>query len=101
MAAANKKPRTLKRGDDEDEVKTGSVRPDEMAPDVIEFITAIDAYKRTHRRPFPTWSEVLDVVKGLGYVRTAETPLPVRPAARHAPRHVGRPAPRVPRRRSA
>ena len=42
-------------------------RPDEMPPDVLEFITAIDEYKRVHQRPFPTWSEVLDIVKELGY----------------------------------
>ncbi len=42
-------------------------RPDEMKADVLEFITAIDEYKRIHQRPFPTWSEVLDIVKALGY----------------------------------
>ncbi len=50
--------------------RTGTMRPDEMPPDVIEFITAIDDYKRLNRRPFPTWSEVLDILKGLGYERT-------------------------------
>jgi len=54
---------------DEDLDKSASLRPDEMPPDVLEFITAIDDYKRTHRRPFPNWSEVLDVVKSLGYTR--------------------------------
>ncbi len=33
----------------------------------IVFVKALDAYKREHRRPFPTWSEVLDVLKTLGY----------------------------------
>lgn len=42
-------------------------RPDEMKADVLEFITAIDDYKRINQRPFPTWSEVLDIVKELGY----------------------------------
>lgn len=42
-------------------------RPDEMKADVLEFITAIDDYKRINQRPFPTWSEVLDIVKTLGY----------------------------------
>jgi hypothetical protein len=37
---------------------------------VLEFITAIDDYKRLHRRPFPTWSEVLEILKTLGYSRT-------------------------------
>ncbi len=35
--------------------------------DEMEFINAITAYKSKHSRPFPTWSEVLHVVKALGY----------------------------------
>lgn len=31
------------------------------------FLVAIDRYKRKHRRPFPTWREVLLIVKSLGY----------------------------------
>ena len=45
--------------------------PDAMSDDVIEFITAIDDYKRKHGRPFPSWSEILEIVKGLGYQRSA------------------------------
>lgn len=59
---------TTTLGEDESP-RTGTLRPDEMPPDVIEFITAIDDYKRVNRRPFPTWSEVLEIVKGLGYDR--------------------------------
>ena len=58
-----------KRKDEEDPEKSSSMRPDEMPADVLEFITAMDHYKRVHQRPFPNWSEVLEVVKGLGYVR--------------------------------
>ena len=32
-----------------------------------EFMNALDAYKREHRRPFPTSSEVLTVLLSLGY----------------------------------
>ena len=42
-----------------------------MAADVLEFIQAIDDYKRQENRPFPTWSEILDIVKSLGYDRKA------------------------------
>src|SRR6266550_764086 len=38
----------------------------------IEFMRAMDQYKRENRRPFPTWSEVLEVLRALGYRRTAE-----------------------------
>ena len=47
------------------------IRPDEMSGDLVEFITAIDSYKRIHERPFPSWSEVLEIVKALGYSRSA------------------------------
>lgn len=43
--------------------------PDDMPADVVEFITAVDGYKRKHRRPFPSWSEILEIVKSLGYER--------------------------------
>jgi hypothetical protein len=35
--------------------------------DTMEFIQAIEAYKKAKRRPFPTWSEALQVLKELGY----------------------------------
>lgn len=37
------------------------------AADEVEFLLAIDAFKRDRRRPFPTWCEVLTVLKTLGY----------------------------------
>lgn len=38
----------------------------------IEFMRAMDQYKRDNRRPFPTWSEVLEVLSALGYRKVAE-----------------------------
>jgi hypothetical protein len=35
--------------------------------DEIEFMHALDAYKRASGRMFPTCSEILEVVRGLGY----------------------------------
>ena len=37
--------------------------------DEIEFMTAMDKYKRESGRPFPTCGEVLDVLHSLGYRR--------------------------------
>jgi len=37
--------------------------------DEIEFMKAMDEYKRSSGRQFPTWSEVLEVVRDLGYHR--------------------------------
>jgi hypothetical protein len=46
----------------------------------IAFMKAMDAYKRANRRPFPTWSEVLEVLHALGYRKVAEpTALPGNP----------------------
>jgi hypothetical protein len=43
----------------------------------IIFMKAMDQYKRANRRPFPTWSEVLEVLRSLGYRKTEEaTTLP-------------------------
>ncbi|MFM7058217.1 MAG: hypothetical protein ACKO2P_14965 [Planctomycetota bacterium] len=38
----------------------------------VEFMRAMDDYKRRSGRPFPTWSEVLEVVLSLGYRKVAE-----------------------------
>jgi len=35
----------------------------------IEFMRAMDDYKRRAGRQFPTWSEVLEVLKAMGYKR--------------------------------
>ena len=43
------------------------------------FMKAMERYKRENRRPFPTWSEVLEVLYSMGYRRVAEaTNLPGR-----------------------
>ena len=43
-----------------------------MSDEQFEFLLAIDEYKRKNARPFPTWTEVLEVIKALGYRRVAE-----------------------------
>ena len=43
-----------------------------MTDEQFEFIMAIDRYKRVNNRPFPTWTEVLEVIKALGYRKVAE-----------------------------
>ncbi len=37
--------------------------------DEVEFMRALEQYKRTSGRMFPTCSEILEVVRSLGYVR--------------------------------
>ncbi len=41
-------------------------------PEEIEFMRAMDDYKRRSGRQFPTWSEVLEVLRDLGYRKVAE-----------------------------
>jgi hypothetical protein len=41
----------------------------EYGPEELEFMQAIDRYKRSSGRMFPTCSEILEVIRGLGYVR--------------------------------
>ena len=43
-----------------------------MSEEQFEFLKAIDEYKNKNQRPFPTWTEVLEVIKALGYRRVAE-----------------------------
>lgn len=38
----------------------------------LEFMRAMDHYKRASGRMFPTWSEVLEVIHSLGYRKVAE-----------------------------
>lgn len=38
----------------------------------IEFMHALDEYKRASGRMFPTCSEILEVITGLGYRKVAE-----------------------------
>lgn len=53
----------------------------------IEFMKAMDQYKRDNRRPFPTWSEVLEVLRAIGYRKVAEpTALPGYAASLVAPK---------------
>ena len=44
----------------------------QMSDEQFEFLMAIDEYKRRNARPFPTWTEVLEVIKALGYRKVAE-----------------------------
>ena len=43
----------------------------EIGGELLEFIMAIDEYKRVNERPFPSWSEVFEIVQYLGYRKVA------------------------------
>jgi hypothetical protein len=55
-------------------VKNNTPKPGEGLPrlsnqEELEFLHAMEDYKQKHNRPFPTWSEVLGVLRELGYVK--------------------------------
>lgn len=43
----------------------------EIGGELWEFITAIDEYRRINERPFPSWSEVFEIMQYLGYRKVA------------------------------
>ena len=45
----------------------------DYTPEEIEFMSAMDDYKRSSGRMFPTCSEVLEVIKSLGYEKSPQT----------------------------
>ncbi len=42
----------------------------EMTTEQFLFVKAMDAYKRANNRPYPSWTEVLEVIRKLGYRKT-------------------------------
>lgn len=39
----------------------------EMTAEQFEFVMAIETYKKVNKRLYPTWTEILEVVRKLGY----------------------------------
>lgn len=45
----------------------------DYSDDEVEFMQALDRYKRSSGRMFPTCSELLEVLRGLGYAKIANS----------------------------
>ena len=56
-----------RRSDDRKAAEEG-----QMTDEQFEFIMTVDQYKKLNNRPFPTWTEVLEIIKALGYRKVAE-----------------------------
>ena len=54
---------------DIDEPERSAPQLAEVDAEALEFIAAIDRFKKEHGRPFPSWSEILLIVRRLGYKR--------------------------------
>ena len=52
-----------------------SAEEGQMSHEQFLFVMAIDAYKRVNQKPFPTWTEVLEVIRKLGYRKTCGSTL--------------------------
>ena len=52
----------------------------DTTPDELEFALAMYAFQKKHDRRFPAWSEVLHVLRSLGYAKGSppDEPAPVR-----------------------
>lgn len=48
--------------------------PEVLELERLEFLKAMDRYKRKTGKTFPSWSEVLDVLRGLGWMSPARLP---------------------------
>jgi hypothetical protein len=49
-----------------------SAEEGEMTAEQLEFIMAIETYKKVNKKHFPTWTEVLEVMEQLGYRKVEE-----------------------------
>ena len=72
-AAAHKpRPKAVRKVDplaDVDAPDRSSPLLAEVDHEALEFIAAIDRFKKENGRPFPSWSEILLIVRQLGYKR--------------------------------
>jgi hypothetical protein len=79
MSAIPKSPRSSRRRQAAAVIASGAVSrrrhidpttcERDYQPDEVEFMQAVEQYKRRSGRQFPTCSELLEVVRSLGYVR--------------------------------
>jgi len=74
-AASRPAPKSLRRSAEPRRERRRLIDPTtcerDYHPDELEFMQAMERYKRTSGRMFPTCSEILEVVRSLGYVRVA------------------------------
>ncbi len=49
-----------------------SINQYDLEAETLEFINAINSFKASTGRAFPTWSEVLGILKDLGYEKHSE-----------------------------
>jgi len=58
-----------------------SAEEGEMNKEQFLFLLAIDAFKRVNHKTFPTWTDVLEIIRKLGYRMTMSMELQLGPRA--------------------
>ncbi len=53
-----------------------SAEEGEMSDEQFEYLKAIEEYKKVNRRPFPSFTEILEIIKAMGY-RKVEEAVPI------------------------
>ena len=75
-----------------------SAEEGEMNREQFLFLLAIDTFKRVNHKTFPTWTDVLEIIRKLGYRKTMPSELTLGPRANDwtekpdAPAGVNKPA---------
>lgn len=59
---------------------TKSAEEGEMTPEQFLFVMAIEAFKKSNSKMFPTWTDVLEVIRLLGYRKTMPSQISLRNA---------------------
>jgi hypothetical protein len=78
-----------------------SAEEGEMNREQFLFLLAIDTFKRVNHKTFPTWTDVLEIIRKLGYRKTMPSELALGPRAADwtekpdAPAGVHKPAPKT------
>lgn len=52
-----------------------SAEEGEMTQEQFLFVMAIDAFKQVNQKTFPTWTDVLEIIRKLGYRKTMQSEL--------------------------
>lgn len=57
---------------EQDELLTHRRKEERVELDTLEFIQAVDRFKRKTLKVFPSWSEILEILRTLGYQKVME-----------------------------
>ena len=74
-ASADRGTRTSSRSAKRRSPKEQPPDPELLEQERLDFLRAMDRYKRKTGKTFPTWTEVLDVLRSIGWVSPAKLEL--------------------------